>query len=479
MSIYRYYMRINSIMNKSSFIVQLSKLMTGTAITQVITLISLPLLAKFYSPADYGSLAIYSSILAIVGVMATGRYEAAIILPRSDLHAFYLGILSMIIVSCVTVFVIIIEWILSTLFFFVIDLSLLLYLIPIGVFFSGINGIQMFWLNRKCMYGSISKLRIIQGLVTILGCFILGIYGISFGLIIGTLLGSIISNSIFLIVFFLNNTNFFRTISLKKIYVLAKQYKRYPLYSIWGAIFNVSSYHIENFLFLFYFGQGVVGSYFFATRCLGAIKAYLASSIWQIFIGTVKGKSHSFILQKMEYYQNVLVKFITLPMLSILFISEDLWLLLFSNTWYASLTYMQILMFLIYINIIVSSFSLFLIINKPEAEMKFNFWLLFSKIIIICGGFYLFNDLLDIVKILTIIHIILFIGLGSWNYQQLGKDWTYFIFKYYLWIKKFGLHLIAIIIIANFPLVWTKKAFLYILINLFMLLKWRKLHENL
>ena len=62
-------------------------LVSGTGITQAITILSAPLLSRFYEPEDFTVFALFSSTASIVSVVATARYELAIPLPKDELDA--------------------------------------------------------------------------------------------------------------------------------------------------------------------------------------------------------------------------------------------------------------------------------------------------------------------------------------------------------------------------------------------------------
>ena len=71
-------------------------LMSGTTIAQAIPLAISPILTRIYSPSDFGVLAIYSSIMAVIAVIATCRYELAILQPKQNDDAKSLVFLSFI-----------------------------------------------------------------------------------------------------------------------------------------------------------------------------------------------------------------------------------------------------------------------------------------------------------------------------------------------------------------------------------------------
>src|SRR5690606_39162851 len=69
-------------------------LMTGTTLAQALPIAASPLLSRLYTPGDFGVLGLYAAICAIVSVLAAGRYEIAIVQPRSDAEAANLAALS-------------------------------------------------------------------------------------------------------------------------------------------------------------------------------------------------------------------------------------------------------------------------------------------------------------------------------------------------------------------------------------------------
>ena len=55
-----------------------SLLVGGTAGVQVLTVLAAPLLTRLYSSEDFGLLSVYTSLLALIGVIFSLRYELAI-----------------------------------------------------------------------------------------------------------------------------------------------------------------------------------------------------------------------------------------------------------------------------------------------------------------------------------------------------------------------------------------------------------------
>ena len=78
------------------------KLAGGTAGSQVITVAAAPILTRLYGPESFGVLATYVSILALLNVVSSLRYELAIAVPEDDDEAIALVWLCFVLVAIST-----------------------------------------------------------------------------------------------------------------------------------------------------------------------------------------------------------------------------------------------------------------------------------------------------------------------------------------------------------------------------------------
>lgn len=77
-------------------------LLGGTALAQAIPLLAAPVLARMYTPEQFGALALLLAVANPVSLVVGGRYELTVVLPRSDERANLLarlGLLLAVIVS--------------------------------------------------------------------------------------------------------------------------------------------------------------------------------------------------------------------------------------------------------------------------------------------------------------------------------------------------------------------------------------------
>ena len=61
--------------------------MTGTVLAQALGILAMPIITRLFAPDVFGLAAVFSSITAIIGVVACLRYEIAIMLPENHAEA--------------------------------------------------------------------------------------------------------------------------------------------------------------------------------------------------------------------------------------------------------------------------------------------------------------------------------------------------------------------------------------------------------
>ncbi|MGB9859042.1 MAG: lipopolysaccharide biosynthesis protein, partial [Moorellaceae bacterium] len=105
--------RLKVLLPKSSFTRNVAVLTGGTAAGQAMVVLASPILTRLYTPEDFGVLAVYSSVLSIVSVVASLRYELAIPLAEDDETAANLLLLSLTIGVGVSLLTGILTWLLG------------------------------------------------------------------------------------------------------------------------------------------------------------------------------------------------------------------------------------------------------------------------------------------------------------------------------------------------------------------------------
>jgi O-antigen/teichoic acid export membrane protein len=83
----------------SSFLRSVLTMMKGTAMAQAIPLLLAPLLTRLYSPADYGLFVLFVAVAGVLVVVATLRYELAIVVAASEAEAAQVARLALVLLG--------------------------------------------------------------------------------------------------------------------------------------------------------------------------------------------------------------------------------------------------------------------------------------------------------------------------------------------------------------------------------------------
>jgi O-antigen/teichoic acid export membrane protein len=254
-------------------------LMTGTTIAQAIPIAISPILTRIYTPEDFGLLAIFISIASLLSVIVTAKYELALILPKQNRYAYQLLLLAVLILISISIF-----YMISILFLqFIYEFSTIYYLLPIVVFFIGLNNIFDKYNNRIKNYKLMSKQRIIK---TTVESFISISFAISLGIQTGMIWGFILGYTISSLIMIYINYNYFKkqnfNISKNKIKFLSKRYINFPKYSMPHSFLNSLSANIPIFLIPFYYGSHALGLYAFGLKIIQAPLSLLSNSIFNV-----------------------------------------------------------------------------------------------------------------------------------------------------------------------------------------------------
>jgi O-antigen/teichoic acid export membrane protein len=273
---------MNDIYNQNDFLKNVIKLVSGTLVAQAITISFAPILSRTFSPESFGVFASYLSIVSIMSILVTMRYENAILQPRDYERAeslILLSTLAAIFFSFVLFLVILFfhEKIVSG--FVTLKLTKeSLYLAPLGIFITAISSIatQLFIRNRE--YANLNRLRIYQaGATSFFALFFGFFYSLETGLIIGHVLG-LITGVFFSVYPFLPK----RKSKLQLLLVL-KKYRNYAYLDMPSSMLNVLANALPVISISFLMGPYNGGLYFMVERILKAPIGMISSSIGSVF----------------------------------------------------------------------------------------------------------------------------------------------------------------------------------------------------
>ena len=310
--------RIQALLS-GSFAKNVSILVGGTAFSQLIGLLALPFLTRIYSPDDFSVLAVYTSLLTLISVIACLRFEIAIPLPKKNKDAVALLLLSFGSVCIITILTIIGVALFSEQLNKATEGKLIgyLWIIPIGVFLAGIYNALQYWSTRQRNFSLIAKTRMTQSISGNGVQLSLGYLGVgSLGLLLGQLLN--VGAGIWGLGRYLLKNHFraLKNISFNRIKRTCKQYDRFPKYSTWEAFANAGSIQLPIILIAYYAAGPEVGFIMLAMRLLSSPLRLIGGAVSQVYLAEGANKYHQGTLKTFTYQTILnLAKVGTIPLL--------------------------------------------------------------------------------------------------------------------------------------------------------------------
>ena len=379
----------------SPFATDVLKLVTGTTIAQIIAILASPILTRLYGPEAFGFFALFTSITAIVGVIACMRYELAIMLPRDDGEAVNLLALCFLMVAIISSLTGIGLFFGGSVLLTLLqapDLAPYLWLVPPFVFVSGVFLALNYWNSRTRLFGRLSIARITQAVTTTGTQLGAGLSGyVSGGSLIGaSLAGSIVSTGVLGGQIWRDDRALLkRCVSWRGMINGLKRYKRFPMIDSSSALLNTVSWQLPALLLSAFFSPVIVGFYALGMRVLHTPMSFIGSSIAQVFFQrAAEARRAGNLGTLVENVFRVLVLIGLFPLLVLTVIGGDIFIVVFGEVWQEAGIYVQILGIWTFIWFISSPLStLYIVLEKQDFGLKYNIANLTTRLVsLIIGG---------------------------------------------------------------------------------------------
>jgi len=404
----RYKLFITHFLN-SELLRNTSVLISGTVIAQLVPIFLQPFLRRYFTPESFGAFSVYSSIVGILIIVSSLKYEQAIVLPKKDKESLNLVVLSLILNSLFSLVLLAIVLLFNDRLLLLFNIpnkfSIILYFIPLGTFL--INTFQSFnyWLIRKKAFVSISLNKFIRRGFEGLTQVILAFFKNAKGLIIGDIIGQL-SNIITVIIQTRKNGFSFKKVSYKKIKYVFKKYSEFPKYSLIPGFMSACSFLLPAILINRFYSAEYTGYFDLSKLLLSIPLALVASSVSSVLLQLVSEKfqnKKSFLVEiKPILYIVILIS--VFEVLIISFFGIDLFKFIFGNIWGFSGEISKILVWSYVLNFFVSSFSSFFI--SMRRIKTYSVWQIayFTSILTLL----FFKDLpfIDFIKIYVFIEVV-------------------------------------------------------------------------
>jgi lipopolysaccharide exporter len=372
-----------SLFQRSPFLKNLTVLVAGTVIAQAISVLALPILQRIYSPGDFGTLSLFTSLATLFAAFSTLKLEYAIILPKIESEAraiVKLSVLS-VVVSFFLSFLIL-------LFFGSKILPnvndgeryLLMLCIPLSVLALGFYEIFNYWFNRHENYKMLGKSKIVQNTSTELYRLVHGVLLGGGGLVIGRTIGYLTA-FLFMLRKYLT-TPYQAKINRHELMSVLHKYRHFPLYTMPTVVISSFSNYLFIYLFIDFYGKYATGLVSVATQYITLPLGIIASSFSQVFykrISITESKHELFTL-----YSNFSVRLFGISILMtvvVFLLPASLPSILFGPEWTDLMTFVRLTIIWQGIAFVSSSLSF---IYSRLMKQKIMFFFALLQLTLVC-----------------------------------------------------------------------------------------------
>lgn len=359
---------------KSEFLRNVVTLMTGTAIAQAIPFLISPVLSRLYSPEDFAVLASFMSIAAVLGVVSTGRYELAIMLPRHDRDAREIIVLSLLITTSVSLASLLLIAVFKNgivLFFDAPELDPWIFLIPVMVFSMGLYQTFNYWSTRNKTFGKNAVSRVSQSGALSVTQLLAGAFRLTpLGLILGQILGQLTAGIILSWKALRHFRDFSRDVTWTGIKKNGRDYRNFPRINTPHAFMDTLKDHGIVMVIIYFFTKTILGSFSFAFRILKAPVGLIGNALYQVFYQRASRaveEGTNLRTMVLRIYRNLFL--IGLPLFGMLFIfTPDIFAFVFGDDYRVSGEIAQIIIPWIFLNFIAAPASCLTVVMNRQKE---------------------------------------------------------------------------------------------------------------
>ncbi|KGO03156.1 polysaccharide biosynthesis protein [Porphyromonas gulae] len=376
---------------QSSMTANSMKLISAGTFVQVLAFLLLPVIGRIYTESEIGQITVFLSVVGVLTIVATGRYDQATILARSKERALLLLFTSLrfnliFCLALIPVVLIINPFLTDSRYS---GQQTHLFLLPLFVFFAAGVISLLSWANSHNQYGRMSIAQISQGLGNNLlrigfGLLKMGFWGLQLAALLGGMAGilPLVRKQALL-------SQYKRYVTCQRLRIAARTYANFPRYSLPQAVIDILSGSLVSLLLPLQYHDAAVGLYGMAYMLAGRPMQLISDSLSRVWFRRVaeqKNAGLSFILPIRRF---VLIWLLVAVLGSILlfFFLEPLVVVILGEKWLlCSSIIMAMLPFFIF-NFLSSVYN-FLpdLFGKQRKFMKMQAILLVVQLLVILTG---------------------------------------------------------------------------------------------
>ena len=402
---------------QTDFFKNVATLISGTTLAQIIALLIYPILSRIYTPEEHGLFALYMSIISITGIMATGRYEPAILMPKERNKAIDLSSISMLLALIFSIFLFFLvfffrdtfgRWLKND------EIVKWLWFVPLSTILIAFFQVSTYWSNRNKRFNNTAIGNVTQSFINS-GVKLSASKTIPSGggLITGAIAGQIAGGLYFLFRWFKKDrADILRRRGTKL--KTAREYGLFPKFNLTNNLINNISNNLPIFLLSSFFGAAEVGFFGLGFTVIFRPMNLVVTSIEQVFAQRIIEKYN----QKKEIWKDIRmlikksIQIGFIPFLLAGIFGPIIFKFVFGPDWEEAGRYMQILIPWLFSAFIANQLAF---LPNMFSRQRKAMWISIIRFILRLAGMaigihyhniYLTLGLFSLVSLVTVIYII-------------------------------------------------------------------------
>ena len=406
---------------------QVMTLVTGTGLAQLIPLAVSPLLTRLYTPQDFGVFALYASLLAVLAVLGSARYELALMLPKDDTDALALVALATAIVLATSAAVLaavllfqagLARWLDSP------ALGPWLFLVPVSMLLTGLVNTLTVWANRTSRYRQISISRVLQSASAAAVAVALG-WGLSrgsqagVGLVLGAVVGQALAAASLAWPFWRRWGARLQGVGWQPMRAQALRFREFPAINMPHALLDALQGSAVVALIAALFGPTLLGFHALAQRVVRTPMATLGSAVAQVFQKRAADALHAG-GDTRRLVDAVLRRLgaVAVAVLPLLWFAPELFAFVFGAAWREAGVYAQILTPWLLLNFMLSPLSqLPLLLGRQAGALAYGVAYQLAMVAPLAVAWLMTLSLRQALLLQSVAASVVLVAYGGWLYR--------------------------------------------------------------
>jgi len=325
--------KLKGYLNRKGAAKDVATLSLGTVLAQFIIVVATPLLSRLYTPKEFGMVAVFIAVSAVVATFVTLRYEVNILVSKTCSESKQLVLLSFALAVCLSLVVSVVAFVLPDVVRDSLGVGVLQTWFPWACLMgltTAVSAIAFGWLNRSQLYKKIAKLRIAQSFFFVGTSILLGFWSFKDGLLVAQM------GSMFLVMLLVARYLPIESpINISTISSVAYKYRSTPMYTLPTALLDIITLQLPVILIGAWYGSSEAGQFSLAWRVLVMPASVVGVAIGQVFFQRFAAAwpdantAWSLLVRTWK----ILALVGLLPLIALLLFGEKLFSVIFGSNW--------------------------------------------------------------------------------------------------------------------------------------------------